>query len=105
MRKFIEKKISVVIPTLNEENNIVTLINEIIAELHNKDYEIIEEWTFYYDYYENGQKRSEISLKDNRIDGLITTWYENGQKSTEGTYKDEKIISEKGWNEDGSKKK
>ena len=41
MRKFIEKKISVVIPTLNEENNIVTLINEIIAELHNKDYEII----------------------------------------------------------------
>ena len=41
MRKFIQKKISVVIPTFNEENNIVTLINEIIDELNNKDYEII----------------------------------------------------------------
>ena len=41
MRKFIEKKISIVIPTLNEESNIIQLINEINNELSDIDYEII----------------------------------------------------------------
>ena len=37
-------------------------------------------------------------------DGLYTNWYENGQKKDELTYKDGKLISEKYWNEDGSVK-
>ena len=41
MRKFIKEKISIIIPTFNEENNIVILIDEIIAEMTNKNYEII----------------------------------------------------------------
>ena len=38
-------------------------------------------------------------------DGLYTNWYENGQKRDELTYKDGELISEKYWNEDGSVKK
>ena len=41
MRKFIPEKISIIIPTLNEENNIIILINEIISQMEKKDYEII----------------------------------------------------------------
>ena len=37
-------------------------------------------------------------------DGLYTNWYENGQKRFEGTYEDGELISEKYWNEDGSRK-
>ena len=37
-------------------------------------------------------------------DGLHTEWYENGQKKSEGTFKDEKFDSKKEWNEDGSVK-
>jgi len=38
--------------------------------------------------YENGQKRSEGTLKDGKADGKWTEWYETGQKKGEGTYKD-----------------
>ncbi len=41
MRKFVEKKISILIPTFNEENNIVKLVKDIRSELSNKNYEII----------------------------------------------------------------
>ena len=37
-------------------------------------------------------------------DGLYTNWYDNGQKRFEGTYEDGELISEKYWNEDGSRK-
>jgi antitoxin component YwqK of YwqJK toxin-antitoxin module len=37
-------------------------------------------------------------------DGLYTNWYENGQKRFEVTYEDGELISEKYWNEDGSVK-
>jgi len=39
------------------------------------------------EYYENGQKRSEVTYKDGKEDGKWTRWHENGQKSGEGTYK------------------
>ena len=41
MRKFLKNKISIIIPTYNEANNIISLIREIIKEIDNKDYEII----------------------------------------------------------------
>ena len=41
MKKFLKNKISIIIPTYNEANNIISLIREIIKEIDNKDYEII----------------------------------------------------------------
>ena len=43
------------------------------------------------DWYENGEKWSEVTYKDGELDGLYTTWYDNGQKSKEATYKDGKV--------------
>jgi len=43
------------------------------------------------DWYENGQKKSEETYKDGKIDGKCIGWHENGKKSYEGTYKDGKI--------------
>ena len=51
---------------------------------------------------EDRQKKSEGTLKDGELDGLVTEWYENGQKQSEGTYTDGRKISVKEWNEDGS---
>ena len=66
---------------------------------------LIERDGLYTNWYENGQKWYELTIKDGEFDGLYTNWYENGQKSFEGTYKDGELISEKYWNEDGSVKK
>ena len=41
MEKYIENKLSIIIPTYNEAENIVKLLNEIIAVLDNKNFEII----------------------------------------------------------------
>jgi len=65
---------------------------------------LIERDGLYTNWYENGQKRDELTYKDGKFDGLYTNWYENGQKRFEGTYKDGELISEKYWNEDGSVK-
>jgi len=57
-------------------------------------------------FYENGQKKSEETLKDGKPDGLWTEWYENGQKKFEGTYKDGKpdgLVT--WWNENGQKER
>ena len=54
------------------------------------------------EWYENGQKKSEVTFKDGKINGLVTYWYENGEKKSEGTYTDGRKISVKEWNEDGS---
>ena len=39
------------------------------------------------EWYENGEKSSK-TYKDGELDGLVTYWYENGQKKSEGTYKE-----------------
>jgi len=41
MRKFIKNKISIIIPTYNEANNICLLLKEIIHQINYKNYEII----------------------------------------------------------------
>ena len=43
-----------------------------------------------YLYYSNGQIKSEINYKDDRLNGKRTDWYENGQKFGETNYKDGK---------------
>ena len=40
--------------------------------------------------YDDGKKKVELTLKDGKVDGLLTGWYENGQKRGEMTYKDGK---------------
>ena len=53
---------------------------------------------------ENGEKKFEGTYKNGKKDGLFTWWYENGQKEYEGFYKDGRKISVEEWNEDGSVK-
>ena len=57
-------------------------------------------WTW---WYENGQKKEEGNFKDGKKDGLYTEWFESGKKKFEGTQKDGEVISQKWWNEDGSR--
>ncbi len=54
------------------------------------------------EYYDNGQKQFEGTLKNGKKEGLWTWWYENGQKRQEGIYlngKKEGHYSK--WNQDG----
>ena len=37
-------------------------------------------------WYENGQKKEEITYKNGKRNGKWTLWYENGQKKLEGHY-------------------
>ena len=79
-----------------------------------------------YSLYENGNKESEWTLKDGKLDGLYTLWYKSGRKwlqntykdgkldglsiywdrkellDTKRTYKDGELISQKCWDEDGN---
>ena len=55
-------------------------------------------------WYENGEKKYEGTYKNGKKDGLFTWWYANGKKEYEGTYKNGKKISVREWNEDGSLK-
>jgi antitoxin component YwqK of YwqJK toxin-antitoxin module len=52
-------------------------------------------------WHENGQKEGEINFKDGKPDGLTVSWHENGQKMMESTFKDNEPISEKYWNSKG----
>ena len=57
------------------------------------------------EYYENGQIELEGTFKDDKMDGLWTSWYENGQKRYESTKKDgESIGLYTEWFENGQKK-
>ena len=60
-------------------------------------------WDFT-EWYDNGQKETEYILKNRNYDGLFTRWRVNGGKEREGTFKGGETISEKSWNEDGSRK-
>ena len=53
------------------------------------------------EWYENGQKSGEGTLKDGKEDGPVTMWHKNGQKLAEETYKDGEKVSAKYWNSKG----
>ncbi len=58
-------------------------------------------WEF---FYENGQRRSEVTFKNGKEEGLVTVWHENGQKRSESTCvggKEEGRVSV--WDENGHK--
>ncbi len=54
------------------------------------------------EWYENGQKRYEGTWKDGKLNGLVTRWYNNRQKEREGTFKDGEVISSKCWDWNGN---
>ena len=82
----------------------------------------------YIEYYHNGMKWREVTLKDGELDGLFTKWYKSGEKKSEGTFKDGKedglwtkwyyrngqkeegtykdgeLVSSKCWDRDGNEK-
>ena len=57
-----------------------------------------------FEFHDNGQKKSETTLKDGKPDGLSEAWFENGQKEVEGNYKDGKLHGPAvTWYENGQK--
>ena len=57
---------------------------------------------FFTNWYENGQKESEVTYKDGKEEGLWITWHENGQKFSESIYKDGYMIEGKWWDTEGN---
>ena len=54
--------------------------------------------------HENGQKRSESTFKDGKLEEPSTLWHANGQKELEETYKDGKLEGlSTAWHENGQK--
>ena len=56
------------------------------------------------EYYENGNKKSEVHYKNGKMDGLYAMWWRNGQKKLEIHFKNGKandLMTE--WDKDGKK--
>ena len=51
----------------------------------------------YEEYFENGQKYSQLFFESNEVNGLMTFWYQNGQKKEEATYKNGVEIGIHSW--------
>ena len=57
-----------------------------------------------YNWYDNGQKKSEVNFKDGHRDGAHSEWYDNGKKKYEGNFKDGKRDGlNLSWHENGQK--
>ncbi len=57
-----------------------------------------------FEFHENGNKKSELTLKEGKIDGLLLQWHANGQKKTEVNFKDGKEDGLRvSWYKDGQK--
>lgn len=55
-------------------------------------------------WYDNGQKKSEVNVSMDKIIGLKTTWHKNGVKQSEENYKDNVIDGlVTSWNDKGEK--
>ena len=70
-----------------------------ISEGTLKDGKLDGKWT---DWHDNGQKYKEGIYKDGLKDRKWTYWDENGQKWHEVTHKDGEVIEEIYWDEDGN---
>lgn len=45
------------------------------------------------EYYDSGQKSSEVNYKNAKRNGKTISWFENGQKRYEDNYKDGKLVT------------
>ena len=75
-----------IIPQITETYDNVNVKN---ITYHKKSRTGIEK-VKYEKYYKYGQKESEETYKNGKLDGLWTEWHANGQKRWERTYKDDK---------------
>ena len=58
-----------------------------------------------FEFHENGQKASEIPLKEGKIDGLLLQWYADGAKKLEVNFKGGKQCDQSfSWFKNGQKK-
>ena len=53
-------------------------------------------------WHENGQKKQELTFKDGKLEGLATKWHKNGKKSSEATFRDGKLVSGTLWDDEGN---
>ena len=53
-------------------------------------------------WFENGNKKRELTFKDGKEVGSEIWWYKNGNKCSIETYKNGKLISSKLWRENGN---
>ena len=56
------------------------------------------------EWWENGQKKLEVTYKNGKPDGLGMWWNVNGQMKSKGTYNAGELISQEFWDENGNKK-
>ena len=54
-------------------------------------------------YYDNGQLYLDRIYKNGKLEGIWKSYYQNGQLNYQWNYKDGELISQKCWDEDGSK--
>jgi antitoxin component YwqK of YwqJK toxin-antitoxin module len=58
----------------------------------------------YCDYFQNGNKRMEISYKQGKLHGTYSMWFENGMKHLETVFENDSIVGNVVvWNVDGEK--
>ena len=80
-----------------------------MVDRNNVVYEVNKEIPFtgkIVSYHKNGQLKTEMTIKNGKLDGKYTQWYENGQLQYENTFKDGKQDGkETQWYENGQKKK
>ena len=56
------------------------------------------------EYWDNGELKSELRIKNGLKDGLAIRWFENGNKMSESHYKNGELEGlATGWYENGSK--
>jgi dolichol-phosphate mannosyltransferase len=90
MKKHIKNKLSIIIPTYNEAENIVNLLNEILVELHNFNFEIIvvddgsEDLTAEI-IIKNFQENDKIKLIRRRLDKGLLQSIKLGLQTISGT--------------------
>jgi len=77
---------------LGAVGGVMVLVLSIIVRCEDLNFKDEKADGLYTSWYENGQKESEGNWKDGKQDGLWRFWFSTGQKEQEGTYKDGKLV-------------
>jgi antitoxin component YwqK of YwqJK toxin-antitoxin module len=60
-----------------------------------------DEWSYEYDYHDNGELKTKRSFNNGVEGGLWTTWFDNGQKKEEGQWENNQYMLLNRWNKNG----
>ena len=77
---------------LGAVGGVIVLVLSIIVRCEDLNFKDEKADGLYTSWYENGQKESEGNRKDGKQDGLWRFWFSTGQKEQEGTFKDGKLV-------------